>query len=315
MRLFKDLPFCNPSRQDFGLVMEKLIREEYEFNVGPTSNPTGTKFKNGQHAYDFFCNNSASKVEVKCARPYLMVRKGKAWGWVLRFKAIKTKESEKVLLVSYFPDGVIVKEWDGVYGKVGGGKTEHFLGHDVFSRRKHTSWESLKCEPFGKVLFIIDNANMKRKERLNSVRTEKSKLYEGTPFMSLSRASKGLLCQELAKMIYNDLVCEATESKNVSYDFQNRITGARIEVKTASMDVLGKDKKFTFYNIKEGCFDELILVFQFPDRLEFWLWNGCGNLYTIGHAVNALGKRMVFFCGLDLTPRLSPGELLSTLPF
>ena len=149
--------------------------------------------------------------------------------------------------------------------------------------------------------------------------SQKGRFHWNVPFSSAMPNVKGLIFEEIVNIIYSCFVGKAVKSTNRSYDLVNCETGAKIEVKCASLYLKRcNSPRFAFHKVKEAEFDKLVIGFHFPDRLEFWIWDGSTGLTTSGKITDISGKQIVICCkqekeGLELTR--SPGTFLCSLPF
>ena len=109
-----------------------------------------------------------------------------------------------------------------------------------------------------------------------------------------------LLCTKmhiLAQEIYEHYYGSTLTASDSTYDFWSCARQKRVEIKTSIMTKSSNSNQywcFNFQHIKVNNFDELFLVFLFPDRIEFWMCDevvmknlplaSVGNLHESGKA-------------------------------
>lgn len=320
-RLYAGSPLSSMSSSNRGALIEKIIRDYYEEHINLTENPSkDAKYCNGKYAYDFMDTCTRSRVEVKSSSLiWDKLRYSKRWRLI--FQGVKPSMFDRLLLVGYFPNKLILWDWDGTTGLTSTGIHTSTDGYHISlsSYRDDVGTDTFTCKP-GKILHEFCLFQLKTKYELLFVKSRKERMYMNSPIHTMNSSSRGYLLEEIAKSVwansFGDVVqpkCSYEYSGQFPYDFHDVTSNIRVEVKSASFSVEQSNWAFRFQSVKISHFDKLILVFYFPDRLEMYVWDGRFGLSTVGKTTSSRGYTIyVPAKGTDLRIELTrtPGKLI-----
>ena len=314
----------NPARR--GVLLQEWARQMLEQKY-PNSNITdadsgtcvnGQRRSRTQAEFDFTMD--CKKIEVKSASLHWVERDR---GWGFKFQCVKfphllpQKASFDVLyLVLFSPKWLHLVEHDMRTGIASNGRSTPVVGHKVqIQGAKGATWHDSVDAILEKICTGGDCSLVARasiSDSLISDLCEKhvdyaSKFFRGKPFSSMSPKLRGNQIEKLVLRI-DQMLHPAGCFSVLCGEFT--VSGGKRGQNTASVDWIRDEKRIeakhgklsfspsrqfwmcTFYSIKEGCFDELLLAVYSPKGLDVFKHDGAFGMTTDGRRTEILGKRV-----------------------
>ena len=140
--------------------------------------------------------------------------------------------------------------------------------------------------------------------------------YRHSAFEKLNPTNRGRMFGNMVKYLWERMHGEVLSAKKV----QDETDCHLMTFMTALMILVSKKNKlFWFYEVKSDEFDDLVLLFYFPDRVDFYLWRGTAGIQKNGKCENFGGFNLRFYYFADLHDKLrfccSPGVLFASIDF
>lgn len=123
--------------------------------------------------------------------------------------------------------------------------------------------------------------------------TSTQKEFVGVPFSTVNPGQRGILFEHVGRVVFEKKFGQTGEPLRHYFntdcgmhDWSFR--GKGVECKSSQLCYIKKGDKnfcwgFKWQAIKPDLFDVLVLVGYFPDRLNFWLWNGTTGKGEVHH--------------------------------
>ena len=328
----------NPTRRG-ALLQEwarQMLQQKYPASIFADANPgtcvNGQRRGRTQSEFDFTMDRQ--KIEVKSASLH-WVERDKTWGVMFRCVKFSHLFSQKatfdvLYLVLFSPKWLYLIEHDMRTAISSSGLSTNVTGHNIriVGARGATLQDSvdaiLEKLCTGGDCSLVARASIS--DSLISNLCEKhsddaSEFFSGKPFSSMSPKLRGSLIEQLVLRI--DQMLHPSNSFFVPCDEltvsggqrgRHRASvdwirdGKRIEVKHSklSFSTSRQHWRCNFYDIKQDCFDELLLAIYSPKGLDVFKHDGAFGLAKTGRRTGIRGKelRILAPCG-ELDPLIA----------
>ena len=262
----------------------------------------------------------------------------------MHFQHVKLDLFDKLVLVGYMPDRVVVWLWNTRTGLTRSGKTTDSKGHKiVLCASTDFIGGTNTCSSLGRHLASLpfDEGDVWVRFGLDTVPSLESRyltrvacLYSGSPFATMAPSSRGFMMdREIARPVYEAHFGAGSDCSEQSilknggrghgkYDFEGP-NSRKLECKSSQLSGLSYLRTFRFFwrDVKLSHFDELLLIGYLPDRLVIWMWDTVTGLCTSGKLTDCAGHGMQLYgfvepeSGAWHTSSKAPGRLLASLRF
>ncbi|CAJ1349036.1 unnamed protein product [Effrenium voratum] len=294
-----------------GHVFEAVARTLYQelYPASRMSSPVpgfdcnGSRRSAWQAEYDWLCDGD----RVQCKSAQLCWHGGRSH-WQFQFSGVKLALLDRLVLVMYSPDQVLLVEHDGRNGLVATGVITATRGYQV----KYVAPRGTTChvEAVSSICTRIEQTGTCRK--LFTLRTShnivlqalskheqsskyqlESLAFQHHPFQGKSPSLRGLIIQsmvqEVDRLLHPSLVAPMKGEYGSKCDWHHR--GKRVECKHSRIAwAKGRGWYCRFSGIKPQHFDLLYLALDGPDALHILQYSGSAYMGNAGVSSDTVGK-------------------------